>query len=1250
MKKTASQADVTMPKRTHPFPFSSLVLFCFFFSGTAGLIYEILWQRMIDKVVGSAPFAVATVLSVFMGGLALGSWLAGRYIDRISSRRNLLSLYGKVEIAIGIYGVMLPLFISLVKPAYILAYNYLFIHFWLYRIFTFFGCCLLLLVPTTLMGVTLPVLCRFYIENLGHIGSRAGKLYGINTIGGAAGALLCGFWLLAELGMWGSLLTAAGINVLIGGLCVWLAQGSGLIVSEPVAADKVHGVAKRPAKAKEAKQPQVALVDNTIILSLALWIFGISGFCSMAYEVFWTRLLGLILGPTTYSFSLVVSTFIIGLALGNILFGWLADRAKEAFRLLVITQICAACLALLVSQFLGNSQFFFSKLIYTLQGDFGKMVLVQSMMLFFILIGPTIFLGATFPLVSRIYARSLPDIGKSIGTAYAMNTLGAILGSFAAGFLLIPLLGKENGLRTTAALQILVSLLALTYLGFKAWERSRAFIAGLITLFLAALLLINFPSWNHHILARGWYYRFEDLAQSFRGTSWFDAVWKGPSKIAPFAAKGEIVFYGDGIGGFTTVEKMVDSAGTANYTLYNSGKADASSRTDRLSQALSAHIPLLFHPDPKRIMVLGLASGMTAGEALLYPVNQIDVLEINPQVLKASEFFTPCNNNCLTNPKSRIIVQDGRNHLELTREKYDVIISEPSNPWMAGLANLFTLEYFETVKERLNGNGIFAQWIHSYDMDWAAFAMVGRTFAEVFPDGILVKMLSADYLLVGFFGEENLDLSVANKNISYARQSNNIVLKDPKIIFNLIVTENLKGFFGSGSLHTDNWPRLEFAAPKNLGKSDVALGKRLTQGGWLSEETRAIVASNKSVDSSLDNLELLLADYSPPFKEVDLKKATPEQYERYRGIAREYCVNQYVTNYELFPNQEIRAQCAQIQVAKMKSQLGSNPEDGEGYVSLAGQLRILGNTQDAIGALQKAISLNPSLAYAYMNLGELLLAQGKLDEARAQLAEALRIAPELAEAHINLGNVLAAQGRTSEAVEHYSQALRINPSYPRAYSNLGVAYASQGRAADAMEQFTKALALDPNYAEAHWNLGRVLASQGQRGEALAHYTEALAISPGSADYHNEAGLILAQQGRLSESIRELSEALRINPNYFEANYNMGIALANQGKLEDALGYFLKAADIKRDDPDVHKELGMAFARLGRFGKAAEHFSEALKTAPDSAEIHDHLGVVLAQMGRRDEAIGHFKKALEINNGYEPARGHLQNLQIGKAPQ
>jgi len=1258
-------------KKNHLSAFSFVVLSCFFFSGLAGLIYQILWLRMIDKVLGSAPFAVATVLSVFMGGLALGSRLAGRHIDRIRSRSNLLSLYGKVEFSIGIYGLLLPFLIYLIKPLYVPAYNSLFMHFLLYRLFTFFGCSLLLIVPTTLMGVTLPLLCRFYVEDLGHIGARTGRLYGLNTMGGAAGALLCGFFLIAELGIWGSIFTAVGINILIGALCMGLGRGERPLIYSPI--DKGKGKIK-PKEKNEQRLPEIISPDDRVITTLALWIFGISGFCSMAYEVFWTRLLGLILGPTTYSFSLVVSTFIIGLAIGNLIFGWLADRAKGTFRLLVITQACAACLALLVSQFLGNSQFFFSKLIYAFQADFGEKILVQSIALFFVLVGPTIFLGATFPLVNKIYARSLPVIGRSIGTAYAVNTAGAILGSFAAGFILIPLLGKENGLRITAGLQLFFSLFAWTRLVLKIGERTRAAVTFLTTWSLGLLLLILFPSWNHNILSRGWYHRFDPFVKYFSTTSWFDSIWKGPFKFAGHVTDTQVVYYGDGIGGFTTVEKWVNPIGRVNYTMLNNGKEDASSHGDRLTQALLAHMPLLFNPDPDKVMVLGLASGMTAGEVLLYPVRQLDVLEINDQVIKAAEIFSPYNNNCLLDPRTRIIVQDGRNHLELTNETYDVIISEPSNPWMAGMANLFTLEYFQTVKDRLTGNGIFAQWIHSYEMDWYSFSMAGRTFAEVFPDGLLVKMLSSDYLLVGFAGKKELDLETAERNINFALQSRNVTIRDPRVLFNLIITEDLKGFFGSGPLHTDNWPRLEFAAPKNLGRSDDSIEKMIRDKGRLSEETKRIIEAYRGIDSSLDTLELLTADFSPPFRDVDLKEASPSQFARYNDILKYYCSNEDVDNYSLFPGNDLQIQCARIQLGKIQDRITAGGKDSSACFYMALAFRILGETEEAIDALQTAITLNPGYYDAHMELGAILGTQGRLDEAIAQFKEALRIIPDSTEAHTNLGRVFAYQGNASLAIYNYNRALKIDPHNADAHNNLGIALAEQGKTDEAIEHYFRALEINPDFAEAHNNLGNILKDRGKTDEAIYHYSRALEIAPGYAKTHYSLGHLYAGKGRLEEALLEFYEALKIdpdnpdvhtyigkillrqgtpdeaidhfeaaltsNPDHFSARYTLGVALLRQRNFEKAADHLLKAREVNPYDPDVYRDLGIAMGNMGRFKEAAAYLSEALNLDPEDPETHDNLGVTLAQMGQMNEAIAHFKKALEINSSYETARYHL----------
>ena len=215
---------------------------------------------------------------------------------------------------------------------------------------------------------------------------------------------------------------------------------------------------------------------------------------------------------------------------------------------------------------------------------------------------------------------------------------------------------------------------------------------------------------------------------------------------------------------------------------------------------------------------------------LHYPVDRLDILEINDQVVAASDFFIPWNNNLLSDPKTNLIVQDARTHLKLTRQKYDVIISEPSNPWMAGLAALFTKDFFELAKNRLNNKGIFVQFIHSYQMDWETFALVGRTFASVFPNNLLVSTnpaRSRDFLLVGFNGDFGLKEDIAAINLKYAQQSKNIFLPNHTLFYNLVVAEDLSWFFGKGPINTDERPFLEFSAPKIMHASDPTIAARI---------------------------------------------------------------------------------------------------------------------------------------------------------------------------------------------------------------------------------------------------------------------------------------------------------------------------------------------------------------------------------------------------------------------------------------
>jgi spermidine synthase len=744
----------------------------------------------------------------------------------------------------------------------------------------------------------------------------------------------------------------------------------------------------------------------------------------------------------------------------------------------------------------------FAKLIHTFQDDFETMMLVQSIILFAVLVGPTIFLGATFPLVSRIYARSVPAIGRSIGSAYALNTVGAILGSFAAGFVLIPWVGKDGGLWLVIAFQFMVAFLALMQpevgLQKKGWRRRR--LVGMLSAVLGILCLSYYPSWNRSVLSRGWYRNFQDIENALDRTSWWDAFWRGSALLAQQREGIELAFYGDGIGGFTTVEKETTSLGTVEYALYNSGKPDASSHGDRSTQTLSGHVPLLFHPAPEKVMVLGLASGMTPGEVLLYPVKQLDILEINEQVVDACRsFFTPWNNACLSDPRTRLIVQDGRNHLALTREKYDVIISEPSNPWMAGLANLYTLDFFRLVRERLRDQGIFAQWIQSYEMDWDTFSLLGRTFAEVFPKGAMFKVGPVDYLLLGFRGEKGLDWAVAEGNSRYARRSTNVSFARASFLVHLVMTEDLRGLFGSGPVHTDNRPHLEFAAPTKLYGATLDVDLLVAPKRRLSAHTDRFLQANSDPDTLLDLIEFGGSANVPLFSMLHLGTLTPSQKGRYSEIVKSFCSQSLVPSYHVFAESESKKTCAEIHAAKIEQKLAQGNPRSQDHYNLGLALIAAGRGVDAAEEFRQTMLLQPLREDAYTALGLLLAEAGRLKEAVGYLSRAVELAPLDADTHKNLAMAEARLGNLENASMHLRAAVAILPHDVVTLNELGSVLLRQGKVGEAIDRYSAALSLAPEDAESHHNLGMALFKQGKLEEALRHFSEALRISPDNAN-------------------------------------------------------------------------------------------------------------------------------------------------------
>ncbi len=984
---------------------STLILSCFFISGMTGLIYEILWTRMIVKIIGSAPFAVAIVLTVFMGGLGLGSYLAGRKIDQIKQEKDLLRLYGFLEIIIGVYAVVLLALLWLVGPLVAVAYNSFFDQFLTYNLFTFALCFLLLLVPVTCMGATLPVLSRFYVSSMSHLGTHVGRLYGLNTIGAAVGSLLCGFWMISTLGVLGSLIFAMMLNIGIGLLCL---RAGSRMSSRPETSDK-SGASSVASVAKSA-----ALATG-VPRWPALAIFAVSGFCAMGYQVMWVKLLGLVIGPTTYSFTIVLVAFISGLALGSLFFGWFSDRTRKVYLLLVATQVAAALTALFVSHLLGNSQIFFSKLIYSYNDSFLVMEALKGLTLFAFLFLPTFCLGATFPLVVRIYTRSLAGTGRSVGFAYAVNSLGAVLGSFCAGFVLLPLLGKEQGISLLVAGQLLIALVVAARVYLNTRQASLNW-AGIFVIGIAGLILApQFPHWDRTLLSRSKYHNVND--PRITGSGWTEALFHG-SEIAAEDVRSKLVYFGDGVGGFTTVfEHEADILGNIEYSMLNSGKVDASTESrDMITQALLAHYPLLLHPSPKNVLVLGLASGITAGEALHYPLERIDVLEINHQVVAGSRYFDPWNNQVLEDPRTNLIIQDGRAHMTLTDRTYDVVISEPSNPWMAGLAALFTVDFFEAVQERLNDRGIFCQWVHGYQMDWGTFALIGRTFEEVFPNSILVSLVpddpGGDFLLIGVKGEHDLDLSTAAGNIKYAEKSANVAIESPEFLFRLLSTDRLEALCGEGPLNSDAMPRLEFAAPRQMYVPGASVSNRVRAKAYLGQSLAALKRrALNDVDAQLGYVAFGLSVGRPVTGVYDSTQATEEQKARYRNLVHEFCNSHLVLDFAFAGAENLMSDCLNSQISLVRDRLEEAPDD----------------------------------ARLYSFLGIAAGRQGDLAQAKEMFTRALELDPLSALAQDNMGILLAREGDFQRALQHFNTAARLEPGNPQIRQHLNAVSQQLGR-------------------------------------------------------------------------------------------------------------------------------------------------------------------------------------------------------------
>lgn len=755
----------------------------FLFSGLISLVFQVSWLKMLVPIFGNTIWAVGTLLTAFMAGLALGSLLFGRIADRTGSP---LRIYGLLEGFIGVYGVLTLVIFSKLHLLYIPLYGMSGGDNLLMGMIKFVMALIILLPPTICMGATLPLLARQFTPDSESAGTGIGFLYTINTFGAVLGTFISGFFLIPMTGLQNTVIIAAVVNFVILGAVFLVTRG------ERMGFD-MKGLFKRTAPDPQSKG------------SWILRIYFLCGFTALSYEVIWNRILTLHLGSSVYAYSIMLAVYLGGITLGAAVMSALLKYIKRPVMAFAIVQIVLAFdVILIINQFGGLTD---------VLGTMGDLLAGSSYLSFILtlvsstlqlLILPTVLMGATFPLAVRLFVRHDAEVGTETGRLYAVNTTGTILGSFAAGFLVLPFLGAQKGLLLTAVINLALGL----YLYFRDPEKEVAFgfkrlaaAAIMVVLFMGGYFFLTSP--NQVILSAG---VFRD---------------EGRDKVTLLAFEEDVY-------ATVTVEEREGVKGKWRQVSLNGVNVAGTSSELFSIQKLQGHLPLLLHKNPKSVLHIGFGSGGTAWAVSQYPVETITIAEISRSIIdKASKFFGMVNHGVLEDPRVEVVFTDGRNKVLADTRTYDVILSDSIHPRFSGNGSLYTYDYYQLLKKRLKPGGLVSQWLPFYSITPENFRMIVKSFYEVFPNTTVWycnNTINSYVIVIGKLDHGNIDFALMEKKLAIpgvAADLKEINCHTPYKILDFFFFANQKvgEFVKDVGLHTDDNMAVEYLSGRALSKS-----------------------------------------------------------------------------------------------------------------------------------------------------------------------------------------------------------------------------------------------------------------------------------------------------------------------------------------------------------------------------------------------------------------------------------------------
>ena len=1032
-----------------------IVILLFLISGATGLIYEVTWTRAFGVVFGNTVFAVSTVLTGFMLGLAVGSWLFGKAADQ---SRNPLRLYALIELLVGLYAFAFPVILGQTDVLYTWIYRAFGSSFYQLSLIRFVVSVVILLVPAALMGGTLPVLSRLWAEPVCvarrkvQTGESIGILYAVNTFGAVAGAFLSGYLLIRCLGVSTTIYTAAAANVLIGLVAFGLSHALPRRGTDTPLRTPARGKEKRTGKSKlhaiEAADIQPVMDDRSGARRAILAVMAISGFSALALEVLWTRVLVFVLGTSVYAFACMLTTFVLGLAIGGVIGGRLiVPRLKRPILAIGLVEFLLAVAVLgtiIALEYLWHIDL---RIVYWVGGvlTFAGDTVTHFLDAAVVVLGPTILMGIAFPIAIRIYAPSWDTVGSRVGVLYACNTLGCVVGSFAAGFLMVPQLGVRNSILIIVGIQFLLGLSVLAFL-----SESRRMLVGLPAAVIAVVAV----------------------------ASAFIAVPKDMflRTIKTYHYPSEVLFMKDGVTGTVTVHDIPDGDRVIAVDGVNVAGIDFMLRT---TQMLQGYAPLFVHKGPKKVLQIGFGSGETCGIGVDFDKSadyEYTICEICPDVFEAGQYFKDINRGVYENPRLRKVIMDGKNFVKLTDEKFDIIMNDSTYPGNTGSSALYTYDHFMQCRAHLNRGGVLSCWV-PIDLRPEDFEVIVRSFQAAMPYSSLWMVnncVNKHAVIMGTMEPMEIDFGRIKQLLARPSIASDLavinIFSAYDFLDSLVVgEEGLRAIGGDGPLNTDDTPSLEFGASI----------KRDVEGCWISV------------------LKAIVENHTPPSKyivgigsgtEAESVTKMLEQYYRGTGHALRGMIGILQGDPDITQHAFTNA-----------SQVNPLDRDVEGCIQ---------EMYREIEAFLPAIRRTPNSATLRWRLAKRYMLLAEYDKAIEQYLVFCNLSsgdPKLqARAQNKIGVCYRGMKEFDDAVGAFNKAVELDRGLVQAYLGLGMVYQQSGEPDKAVESLLRAVPVSDqaNKVFVYANLGQLYTEMKKYQLALDYADKTLELLPPQSQMWN----------------------------------------------------------------------------------------------------------------------------------------------------